>query len=104
MTPCFCRMRQAATPPLPICRTGSHAYTGHPSSSTTDDPLYPGNLIEVFAYYARPGLLAFLLLRMLDALKPRRLIGIIDTLGTWRVCACHFTLLTGAGAQGSNRW
>jgi hypothetical protein len=52
-----------------------------------DETLYLRNSAEDFIDCARPGLLALLLLRVLDALKPWRLTGGIDTRDSWRVCA-----------------
>jgi hypothetical protein len=52
-----------------------------------DETLYLRNSTEDFIDCARPGLLAFLLLRVLEVLKPWRLTGGIDTRDTWRVCA-----------------
>src|SRR5882762_4293869 len=52
-----------------------------------DETLYLRNSTEDFIDCAWPGLLALLLLRMLDVLKPWRLTGGIDTRDTWRVCA-----------------
>ena len=51
-----------------------------------DETLYLRNSTEDFIDCALPGLLALLLLRVLDVLKPWRLTG-IDTRDTWRVCA-----------------
>jgi hypothetical protein len=51
-----------------------------------DETLYLSNSTEDFIDCARPGLLALLLLRVLDVLKPWRLTG-VDTRDTWRVCA-----------------
>ncbi len=53
-----------------------------------DETLYLRNSTEDFIDCARPGLLALLLLRMLDALKPWRMTG-GDTRDNWRVCAIH---------------
>src|SRR5215468_910271 len=52
-----------------------------------DETLYLYNSTEDFIDCAWPGLLALLLLRLLDVLKPWRLTGGIDTRDTWRVCA-----------------
>ena len=52
-----------------------------------DETLYLRNSTEDFIDCARPGLLALLLLRVLDVLKPWRLTGGINTRDTWRVCA-----------------
>jgi hypothetical protein len=52
-----------------------------------DETLYLSNSTEDFLDCARPGLLALLLLRALDALKPWRLTGGGDTRDNWRVCA-----------------
>src|SRR5262245_51937601 len=52
-----------------------------------DETLYLRNSTEDFIDCARPGLLALLLLRVLDVIKPWRLTGGIDTRDTWRVCA-----------------
>jgi hypothetical protein len=51
-----------------------------------DETLYLRNSTEDFIDCAWPGLLALLLLRMLDAVKPWRLTG-SDTRDNWRVCA-----------------
>jgi hypothetical protein len=51
-----------------------------------DETLYLRNSTEDFIDCARPGLLALLLLRVLDVLKPWRLTGGINTRDTWRVC------------------
>jgi haloacid dehalogenase-like hydrolase len=52
-----------------------------------DETLYLRNSTEDFIDCAWPGLLALLLLRMIDVLEPWRLTGGIDTRDTWRVCA-----------------
>ena len=52
-----------------------------------DETLYLRNSTEDFIDCARPGLLALLLLRALDVLKPWRMFGGINTRDTWRVCA-----------------
>ena len=52
-----------------------------------DETLYLRNSTEDFIDCAQPGLLALLLLRALDALKPWRLTGGADTRDNWRVCA-----------------
>jgi hypothetical protein len=52
-----------------------------------DETLYLRNSTEDFIDCARPGLLAVLLLRVLDVLKPWRLTSGIATRDTWRVCA-----------------
>ena len=52
-----------------------------------DETLYLRNSTEDFIDCACPGLLALLLLRVLDVLKPWRLTGGINTRDTWRVCA-----------------
>jgi hypothetical protein len=52
-----------------------------------DETLYLRNSTEDFIDCVRPGLLALLLLRVLEVLKPWRLTGGIDTRDTWRVCA-----------------
>src|SRR5260370_19459221 len=52
-----------------------------------DETLYLRNSTEDFIDCAWPGLLALLLLRVLDVLKPWRLTGGSDTRGTWRVRA-----------------
>jgi hypothetical protein len=52
-----------------------------------DETLYLRNSTEDFIDCVRPGLLALLLLRLLEVLKPWRLTGGIDTRDTWRVCA-----------------
>ena len=51
-----------------------------------DETLYLRNSTEDFIDCARPALLALLLLRVLDILKPWRLAG-RDTRDNWRVCA-----------------
>jgi hypothetical protein len=51
-----------------------------------DETLYLRNSTEDFLDCARPGLLAVLLLRVLDILKPWQLTGGVDTRDTWRVC------------------
>jgi hypothetical protein len=51
-----------------------------------DETLYLRNSTEDFIDCARPGLLALLLLRVLDVVKPWRLTG-SDTRDNWRVCA-----------------
>src|SRR3954454_13438897 len=57
-----------------------------------DETLYLRNSTEDFIDCARPCLLAVLLLRVLDVLKPWRLTSGIATRDTWRVCAisCFF--------------
>jgi hypothetical protein len=55
-----------------------------------DETLYLRNSTEDFIDCARPGLLALLLLRSLDLLKPWRLTGGVDTRDTWRTCAISF--------------
>lgn len=62
------------------------AYEG-PVLVDLDETLYLRNSTEDFIDCARPGLLALLLLRILDLLKPWRLTGGINTRDTWRVCA-----------------
>jgi hypothetical protein len=52
-----------------------------------DETLYLRNSTEDFIDCAWPGLLAVLLLRVLDVLEPWRLTGGGDTRDTWRVCA-----------------
>ena len=52
-----------------------------------DETLYLRNSTEDFIDLAWPGLLALLLLRVLEVLKPWRLTGGIDTRDTWRICA-----------------
>jgi haloacid dehalogenase-like hydrolase len=52
-----------------------------------DETLYMRNSTEDFIDCARPGPLALVLLRVLDALRPWRLTGGINTRDTWRVCA-----------------
>lgn len=54
-----------------------------------DETLYLRNSTEDFIDCVRPGLLALLLLRVLDVLKPWRLTGGIDTRDNWRVCAIN---------------
>jgi hypothetical protein len=51
-----------------------------------DETLYLRNSTEDFIDCARPGLLALVLLRLLDVLKPWLLTGGTDTRDTWRVC------------------
>jgi hypothetical protein len=51
-----------------------------------DETLYLRNSTEDFIDCARPGLLALLLLRVLDMLTPWRLTGGVNTRDTWRVC------------------
>ena len=65
------------------------AIRGHegPLLVDLDETLYLRNSTEDFIDCARPGLLALLLLRVLDVLKPWRLTSGIDTRDTWRVCA-----------------
>ena len=55
-----------------------------------DETLYLRNSTEDFIDCARPGVLALLLLRALDVIRPWRLTGGIDTRDTWRVCAISF--------------
>ncbi len=62
------------------------AYEG-PLLVDLDETLYLRNSTEDYIDCARPGLLASLLLRVLDVLKPWRLTGGINTRDTWRVCA-----------------
>ncbi len=50
-----------------------------------DETLYLRNSTEDFIDLARPALLAFLLLRVVEILKPWRLTGGIDTRDVWRV-------------------
>jgi hypothetical protein len=57
-----------------------------------DETLYLRNSTEDFIDCARPGLLALLLLRVLDALKPWRLTGGNNTQDTWRVCVVSIFL------------
>jgi len=52
-----------------------------------DETLYLRNSTEDFIDCARPGLLAVLLLRVLEVLRPWNLTGGIATRDTWRVCA-----------------
>jgi hypothetical protein len=52
-----------------------------------DETLYLRNSTEDFIDCARPGLLALLLLRVLDVLRPWRLTGGINTRDNWRVWA-----------------
>lgn len=51
-----------------------------------DETLYLRNSTEDFIDCARPAILALLLLRLLDGIKPWRLTG-SNTRDTWRVCA-----------------
>jgi hypothetical protein len=51
-----------------------------------DETLYLRNSTEDFIDLARPGLLALLLLRVLDVVRPWCLTGGIDTRDNWRVC------------------
>jgi hypothetical protein len=64
------------------------AVRGHqgPLLVDLDETLYLRNSTEDFIDCARPGLLALLLLRVLDVVKPWRLTG-RDTRDNWRVCA-----------------
>jgi hypothetical protein len=62
------------------------AYEG-PLLIDFDETLYLRNSTEDFIDCARPGVLALLLLRVLDVLRPWRLTGGVDTRDTWRVCA-----------------
>jgi hypothetical protein len=62
------------------------AYEG-PLLVDLDETLYLRNSTEDYIDCAHPGLLALLLLRALDVLKPWRLTGGINTRDTWRVCA-----------------
>ena len=62
------------------------AYDG-PVLVDLDETLYLRNSTEDFIDCARPRLLALLLMRVLDVLKPWRLTGGLDTRDTWRVCA-----------------
>ena len=66
--------------------TAIHTHEG-PVLVDFDETLYLRNSTEDFIDCARPGLLALLLLRVLEVLKPWRLTGGIDTRDTWRVCA-----------------
>ena len=50
-----------------------------------DETLYLGNSTEDFLDTARPGLLALLLMRMLDVVKPWRWTGGEATRDVWRV-------------------
>jgi hypothetical protein len=52
-----------------------------------DETLYPRNSTEDFIDCAWRGLLALLLMRLLDVLKPWRLSGGTDTRETWRADA-----------------
>jgi hypothetical protein len=61
------------------------AYDG-PLLIDLDETLYLRNSTEDFIDCARPGLLALLLLRMFDIIKPWRWTG-RDTRDNWRVCA-----------------
>ena len=51
-----------------------------------DETLYLRNSTEDFVDCARPAVLALLLLRVIDVLKPWRLTGGINTRDSWRVC------------------
>ena len=62
-----------------------HAHEG-PLLIDLDETLYLRNSTEDFIDCARPGLLALLLLRVFDVIKPWRLSG-RDTRDNWRVCA-----------------
>ena len=57
-----------------------------------DETLYLRNSTEDFIDCAQPGLLALLLLRALDAVRPWRLTGGADTRDNWRVCAIQIFL------------
>lgn len=57
-----------------------------------DETLYLRNSTEDFIDCARPGLLALLLLRILDILKPWHLTGGISTRDTWRICTISILL------------
>jgi hypothetical protein len=65
------------------------AYEG-PVLVDLDETLYLRNSTEDFIDCAWPGLLALLLLRVLDVLKPWRLTGGSDTRDTWRAGAIAF--------------
>jgi len=65
--------------------TAVRAHEG-PLLADLDETLYLRNSTEDFIDCAWPGLLALLLLRVLDLLQPWRLTG-IGTRDTWRVCA-----------------
>ena len=64
-----------------------------------DETLYLRNSTEDFIDCAWPGLLALLLLRVLDVLKPWRLTGGINTRDTWRVCAMDGLALASKGCK-----
>src|SRR4051812_34517846 len=74
----------AASPDAALAAVRAHE---GPLLLDLDETLYLRNSTEDFINCARPGLLALLLLRVLDVLKPWRLIGGTDTRDTWRICA-----------------
>ena len=54
-----------------------------------DETLYLRNSTEDFIDCARPGLLALMLLRLLDLVGPWRMIGGEQTRDVWRVGSSH---------------
>ena len=80
--PATCRYTASPDAALEAVR----AYEG-PLLVDLDETLYLRNSTEDFIDCARPGLLALLLLRFLDMLKPWRLTGGNGTRDNWRVCA-----------------
>src|SRR4051812_50155212 len=74
----------AASPDAALAAVRAHE---GPLLLDLDETLYLRNSTEDFIDCARPGLLALLLLRVLDVVKPWRLTGGINTRDTWRVCA-----------------
>jgi hypothetical protein len=74
----------AASPDAALAAVGAHE---GPLLVDFDETLYLRNSTEDFIDCTRPGLLAFVLLRLLDVLKPWRLTGGVDTRDTWRACA-----------------
>lgn len=72
------------TPPC-AALSAVRAYEG-PVLVDFDETLYLRNSTEDFIDCAWPGLLALVLLRVLDVLKPWRFTGGADTRDVWRVC------------------
>jgi haloacid dehalogenase-like hydrolase len=73
-----------ASPDAALAAVRAHA---GPLLIDLDETLYLRNSTEDFIDCVRPGVLGLLLLRVIDALKPWRLTGGINTRDTWRVCA-----------------